>query len=83
MQIITNLCRFIKYNPNLLHFDLAHTGLNEQMIWHFGNALKRAKSMVALHLSGNPGITDKLKDYLFKRVKCKQREEVVCIQEVE
>lgn len=30
--------------------------------------------MVAIHLSGNPGITDRVKEFLRKRIKCKNLE---------
>ncbi len=40
------------------------------MMYELGPALRRAKSIISLHLSGNPGIDDELKEYLHKRVHC-------------
>lgn len=28
-ETITNICKFIKYNPKLLHFDISKTGLSK------------------------------------------------------
>ena len=55
--MIAKLTKFIKYNKNLLHLDLTCTGLTDQMIRTIGTALKRARSILSLHLSGNPGVT--------------------------
>jgi hypothetical protein len=52
-----NLLRFIKYNKHLIHLDLSYTRLDEMMILALGTALRRAKSLVAVHLTGNPGVT--------------------------
>ena len=52
-EIIQNLCKFIKYNQRLLHVDLSHTNMTRMMLYEFGPALRRSKSMIALHLSGN------------------------------
>lgn len=76
ITIMQHLSYFMKYNKNLLHLDLTSTGLNEAMLWYLGTALRRAKSLISLHLSGNPGITSTLKEYLYKRVRCKAIEEV-------
>jgi hypothetical protein len=40
------------------------------MLWYFGRALRRSKSLRGLHLSGNPGITSKLKAFLKERLRC-------------
>lgn len=70
---ITNLCKFIKYNPKLLHMDLSKTGLSDKMLLFFGPALRRAKSLISLHLSGNPGIDRDIIDSLFKRAHCQPK----------
>ena len=46
------------------------TGLTEQQMWYFGRALKHSKSLRSIHLSQNPGITDRLKEFLSERIKC-------------
>ena len=65
--VVDCICTIIKYNPNLIHLDLSNTGLTEPMMWHFGQALRRAKSLRSIHLCGNVGITDELVEYLTKR----------------
>ena len=65
-----NLCRFIKHNQKLLHFDLCHTGLNKKILLDFGNALRKAKSLLCLHLSGNPGIDTDVKKQIHERAHC-------------
>lgn len=68
--MMSKVTRFIKYNRNLVHFDLSHTGLSEQALRVIGASLKRGRSIVSLHMSGNPGVTQSLKDYLFERIRC-------------
>jgi hypothetical protein len=48
--------------------------MSEKILWYFGKALRRTKSLRAIHLSGNPGITKRLIDYLKKRVHCAEEE---------
>lgn len=64
------LCRFLRKNKNLVHVDLSHTNLSEKALWYFGKTMRRAKSLRALHLTGNPGITDRVVDYLQRRAHC-------------
>lgn len=68
--MISKLTKFIKYNKNLLHLDLTCTGLTDQMLRAIGTALRRARSILSLHLSGNPGITPALKSFLYQRIRC-------------
>ena len=67
---IENLCKFIKRSTNLIHADFSHTGLSEKQLWYFGRTMRRSKSLRALHLSGNPGITERLVEFLGKRIHC-------------
>ena len=64
------LVKFIKRNRALIHADFSNTGLNEKQLWYFGRAMRRSKSLRSLHLSGNPGITDRLIAYLTERAHC-------------
>ena len=56
-----------------MHLDLTQTNLTEYMLWRLGKALKRAKSLVSIHFSGNQSITPALKQQLFQRVRCAQQ----------
>lgn len=81
-ETITNLCKFIKYNPKLLHLDLTKTGLSHLMLLEFGPALRRAKSIISLHLSGNPGIDEEVTQALHKRAHCMPNFQINIIDEV-
>jgi hypothetical protein len=66
-----NLCRFIKYNKHLIHLDLSYTRLDDVMVNLLGTSLRRAKSLVAVHFSGNPGVKQEQCEYLHTRVHCR------------
>lgn len=66
--MIENLGRFIKYNKNLLHLDLSYTRLDEETLTKIGIFLRRAKSLLSIHLSGNLGVNQNLKFFLLKRL---------------
>jgi len=55
--VLDSLLKFIKYNKHLIHLDLSYTHLDEPMIIALGTSLRRAKSLVAVHFTGNPGVT--------------------------
>ena len=79
---ILNICKFIKYNPKLIHFDISKTGLSKDQIREIGPALRRAKSLLALHASGNPGVTQDVTEELFQRVHCQPKFKVYIIDDV-
>jgi len=54
--MVENLGRLIKYNKNLLHLDFSYTGMDEPTIMSIGSNLRRAKSLLAIHFTGNPGV---------------------------
>lgn len=58
-QMIVN---FFKFNKKLMHFDISNTGLTMPMFQLIAANLKKAMSMVALHLSNNPFIRE-ISDY--------------------
>ena len=51
MRAIMKLCKFIKMNSNLMHLNLSGMGLTFQMMYEFGRAMRRTRSLVSLHLS--------------------------------
>ena len=55
----------MKYNKNLLHLDLSFTRINSTVVRGLGSCLTRAKSLIVIHFSGNPGVTQDNKDFLF------------------
>lgn len=54
----------IKYNKNIVHIDLSYTNLDQEFITAIGNAMRRAKSLVAIHFTGNPGVNSSIIKFL-------------------
>jgi hypothetical protein len=69
--IVNNLSKLIKRNKRLQHINLDQTQLTEYMLFHICKSLTRATSLLAIHCSGNPGITPNLREYLWRRIRCK------------
>jgi hypothetical protein len=38
--------------------------------------LRRAGSLLSIHLSGNPGLTEENREYLVKRIRCRPNEDL-------
>ena len=58
MRIIRCLGKFIRYNKCLQYLDMEHTGLSHKIICELIPQLKRAKSLLSMHLGCNPGIDE-------------------------
>jgi hypothetical protein len=39
------------------------------------SSLRRSRSLLVLNVSGNPGITDSLRNFIFERIRCKKASE--------
>lgn len=76
LEICGLLGQAIKRNKQLLHFDLTSTGLTTLIIKEMGSIIRRAASVLCVHLSDNPGLNDENCDYLPKRIKCRPREDI-------
>ena len=48
---------FLKQGKRLVHLNLTSTNLSEKLILSILPQIKRAKSLMGIHLSGNPGVT--------------------------
>jgi hypothetical protein len=70
------LARLIKFNAKFLHFDLTGTGLTRFMIFHIGKQLKRSRSLLAIHLGANPGLTEETIAYLRGRISARPNEDI-------
>ena len=68
-KVKSQLYGFLRYNKKLIHLDLTATNLSESAILHILPAIKRAKSLQGIHLSGNPGVTDAVKNEARKMLK--------------
>ena len=44
-EISDNICRFIKYNQNLMHLNLSHTFMDKEMIHKVSEAMNKARSL--------------------------------------
>jgi Ran GTPase-activating protein (RanGAP) involved in mRNA processing and transport len=53
---VEGLQNFISQNTKLMHLDLSDTGLSEDMILEIVKAVNYSANLIALHLSGNPGL---------------------------
>jgi len=70
-NLMTNYLRqFIWINRKLIHVDLSNTNLSEGMIYRLLPAIKKAKTMMSIHLTGNPGATDQLMAFAQKHMPC-------------
>lgn len=49
------LAEILKKNKSLVHLNLDSVGLTEAMVCIIGKTMRRAKSLLAIHLSFNPG----------------------------
>lgn len=70
--IVKGITDFIKYNQNLYHLNLSNTGLNDDLIKKIGVALRKARALVCIHLTGNPGISEYNVNFLHKRIRCQE-----------
>jgi hypothetical protein len=50
--------------------NLDNTQLNESMLFNICKSLTRSQALLSLHVSGNPGITPELKEFLWRRIRC-------------
>lgn len=77
MKHIFKICKFIKMNSKLMHLNLSGMGMTQPMMNEFGRALRRTKSMIALHLSQNNGDNESLRAALIERAHIKPFEPIV------
>jgi hypothetical protein len=58
----------IRQNTKLIHLNLQNTGLNQQILVDLVRAVKRAKSLLGLHLGMNPGVTEEVRRFWEQRI---------------
>ena len=68
--------KMIKHSKALQHMNLTGTGLSAAVIYEMGSFLRRARSILCIHLSGNPGLTQDNMEYLNGRIKCRPNEDI-------
>ena len=70
------LGKIIKHSRTMIHMDLTGCGLSEGVVHEIGTCLRRSRSVLVIHLSGNPGLSKENLEYLENRVKCRPREDI-------
>ena len=70
------LGKIIKHSRTLQHMNLTGTGLSAPVIHEIGTCLRRSRSVLVIHLSGNPGLTTENMEYLSTRIRCRPNEDV-------
>ena len=70
------LGKIIKHSRTMIHMNLTGCGLSDEVIHEIGTCLRRSRSVLVIHLSGNPGLSKDNFEYLEKRVKCRSREDI-------
>ena len=72
-KVTDHLFTFLKTNKKLIHLDLTATNLSENAMLQILPAIRKAKSMQGIHLSGNPGITEHFKNEVRSLLKTKPK----------
>ena len=77
LHVIHMIGKMIKHNRAMQHMDLTSTGLSSFLVKEVGNALRKARALLCIHLSGNQGVADKgTKAWLVERIKCRPGEDI-------
>lgn len=70
-EMVLNFHRFITHNMNLLQLDISHCKVNASMLFAIMESLARAPSLLTVDISGNQGISAKMKRAICRRLKAK------------
>ena len=73
---ITTVNNLLKEGRKLIHLNLSQTNLSEHAILSMLPWIRKARSLMGIHLSGNPGITRNVKEKAKTVLKLKQRPEL-------
>ena len=57
IRVSKQLAKLIKHSKAIQHLDLSGTGLGTYIIKEIGKFMRKARSLMCIHLSGNPGLT--------------------------
>ena len=68
---MTNLHRFITHNMNLLQLDISHCKIGAVMLFAIMESLARAPSLLTMNISGNQGVSHRMKRAIGRRLKAK------------
>jgi Ran GTPase-activating protein (RanGAP) involved in mRNA processing and transport len=81
--MLHSLGQMIKHNKNLLHMDITSAGLGSFIVREIGTCLRRARSILCIHLSGNPGMNTENFEFLVRRIRCRPNEDIARFVKIE
>jgi len=67
-KVVDLLQLMLSSNSNLMHLDLSECGLSADMLLEISRSIKFSMSLIAVHLSGNPGLTQYVKNKIIQRL---------------
>ena len=56
--------------------DITSTGLGSFIIRELGTCLRRSRSILSIHLTGNPGMSQENYEFFINRIKCRPNENI-------
>jgi hypothetical protein len=56
--------------------DITSTGLGSFIIRELGTCLRRSRSILSIHLTGNPGMSLENYEFFVDRIKCRLNEDI-------
>jgi len=62
--------------------DITSTGLGNFIIHGLANSLRKSRSILSIHLTGNPGMNPENYEFLVNRIKCRPNENIVRYQRI-
>jgi hypothetical protein len=71
LEVVTCFQDFAKYNLELKHINLEHTGLIVPAIKYLASLLRKSQALQCLHLCGNEGITPEVVSWIRDRIHAK------------
>lgn len=81
-ELMKDLGQFMKHNQKLIHVNISHTNLSRGMLLSLGPILRKSRSMLVLHASGNPGIAPNRDPGFLDEVRATLHERAHCAQDV-
>jgi hypothetical protein len=69
-SVSNHLRQFLLINRRLIHLDLSYTSLSSGIMYKMLPAIRKAKTLMAIHFTGNPGVTQEFKQWTFEKLDC-------------
>ena len=68
--------KIIKHSRAMQHIDLSGTNLGTYIIKEIGNAMRKSRAVMCIHLSGNPGLTRQNMGLMKEGLKLREEEDI-------